>query len=130
MKRQLSYPSVSLQMLSDLNSLLDQHVKILRDLRSQTVLLQDAKDLATSNALDLSDAVGVTKHHTNLGWGKPLLGELANMALDVSGGNLQPGRRAALVRAGALRDALSTAVHTTHDSSCSFFQLDEPVKKS
>jgi len=105
-------PSVSLQMLSDLNSLLDQHVKILRDLRSQTcrfnqsfntkdratafsfqvsndsvrdealnvrmilcsavifsahtVLLQDAKDLATSNALDLSDAVGVTKHHTNL----------------------------------------------------------------
>ena len=57
---------VALQVLSDSHSLLDQHVKILRDGGGQTGLLEDAEDLVASYALDLSDTVRVTQNNADL----------------------------------------------------------------
>lgn len=57
---------VALQVLSDGDSLLDQHVQILGNGRGQTRLLQDAQDLVTSDTLDLSNTIGITKNDTNL----------------------------------------------------------------
>ncbi len=57
---------VSLQVLSDSDGLLDQHVQILRDGRSQTRLLQDTKDLVSGHTLNLSDSVGITEDDTDL----------------------------------------------------------------
>jgi len=107
--------SVSLQMLSDLNGLLDEHVKILWDIRGQAVGLEDSNNFLSSDGTDGGDTVGVTKQDTNLRRGQTLLGELADMVLDVLSGELEPSRRCALVRHGTLRDTLSWSMHATHD---------------
>ena len=106
--------SVSLQMLTDLDSLLDKHVKILGDLRGKTVGLEKTNNLLSGDGLDLGDTVGVTQDDTNLGGGQTLLCKLANVFFDIRGRDLQPRRRSALVRAGTLRDTLSGSMHTTH----------------
>ncbi len=106
--------SVALQMLSDLDGLLDKHIKILRDLRGKSIGLQDSNNLLSSDGLDLGDSVGITKNDTNLGGGQSLLCELANVFFDLRGSDLQPRRRSALVRAGTLGDTLSGSMHTTH----------------
>ena len=82
--------SVGVHMLLDGNSLLDKHVKILRDGRGKAVLLKDAEDLVAGDSLDLCDTVGITKDHTDLGRGKTLLGELAHVLLDLCRGSLDP----------------------------------------
>ena len=53
--------SVFLQMLTDLDSLLDKHVKILGDLRGKTVGLEKTNNLLSGDGLDLGDTVGVTQ---------------------------------------------------------------------
>ena len=106
--------SVALQVLSDLDSLLDKHVKVLWDFRGKTVSLKDANNLLSSDGLDLSDTVGVTKNDTNLGGGQTLLGKLADVFLNIGGRDLQPRRRRALVWEGSLGDTLSWCMHTTH----------------
>ncbi len=106
--------SVALQMLSDLDGLLDKHVKILGDLGGKSVGLQETNDLLSGDRLDLGDSIGITKNDTNLGRGQTLLCKLANLFFDIRGGDLQPRRRSALVRAGTLRDTLSGSMHTTH----------------
>lgn len=58
--------SVALQVLSDGDSLLDQHVEILRDGRSESGLLEDSDNLVTSDTLDLSHTVGITENDTDL----------------------------------------------------------------
>jgi hypothetical protein len=102
------------QMLTDGDRLLDKHIKILWDLRGQTVGLENTDDLLSSDRLDLGDTVGVTENDTNLGRGQTLLGKLADLVLNVLGGNLGPRRWCALVRLGTLRDTLSWCMHTTH----------------
>jgi hypothetical protein len=106
--------AVFFQVLSDLNSLLDKHVKILWDFRGKTVGLQNTNNLLSGNMLDLRDTVGISQDNTNLGWGQTLLCELAHMFLNVRGRDLKPRRRRALVREGSLRDTLSWCMHTTH----------------
>jgi len=106
--------SVLFQMLTDLDSFLDKHVKILRNLRGKTVGLKKTDNLLSGDGLDLGDTIGVTQDHTNLGRGQTLLGKLANVFLNISGRDFQPRRRRALVRAGTLRDTLSGSMHTTH----------------
>lgn len=49
--------AVDLEVLTDVNSLLDQEVQILGDLRGETIGLEDTNDLGTSNVLDQSDTV-------------------------------------------------------------------------
>jgi hypothetical protein len=57
---------VAVKMLAHGNSLLDEHVKVLGDLRGEGVLLQDSEDLVSGHASHLGDTVGVTKDDTNL----------------------------------------------------------------
>ena len=45
--------------------------------------LQDSQDFAASHALHLRNTVGVTENDTNLGRGKPLLRQLADMVLNL-----------------------------------------------
>jgi hypothetical protein len=106
--------TVALQMLTHLNSLLDKHVQILGDFRGETIGLEDTHNLLSSNGTDLGNSVRVTKDHTNLGGGKTLLGQLANVLLNIGAGNLAPTGGSAFVRAGTLGDTLSWCVHASH----------------
>ena len=71
--------SVSLQVLSIVDSLLDQVVEIFRDLGGKTVLLQDSEDLVSGDSLNLGDTVVVSEDDTNLRGRGALLGELNNL---------------------------------------------------
>ena len=48
-----------------------------------TMTLENAQDLASSNAFDLSNAVRITKNNTNLRWCQPFLCKLANVILNL-----------------------------------------------
>jgi hypothetical protein len=106
--------TVPLKMLTNLNSFLNKHVKILRDLRGKTVGLEDTNNLLSSDGVNRGDTVGITKHYTNLRRTKTLLGKLAYMILNIGARDLGPRRRGALVRLGTLRDTLSRCMHTSH----------------
>ena len=80
----------------------------INNLRRGTVGLEDTKDLGASDVADLANAVRVTKDDTNLRGGQALLSELANVLVDLLGGDLEPRGRSALVRDGASRNTLST----------------------
>lgn len=58
------YLSVSLQMLPDSYSLLDQVVQILRQVRGQTLGFEDPQDLVASDKTNLSHTMGVPQNHT------------------------------------------------------------------
>lgn len=106
--------AVSLQVLTDLDSLLDKHVKILRDLGGKTVGLEKTDNLLTSDRLDLGDTIGIPQDNTDLGRSQTLLGELADVFLNISRSDLEPRRWGTLVGLGTLRDTLSWSMHTTH----------------
>lgn len=82
--------SVSLQVLSDRDSLLDQEVQVLWDLWSQTVGFQDSQDLVTGNNLGLGDTVGISQKNTNLRRSQTLSGVLDNVLDNVTRGQLEP----------------------------------------
>jgi hypothetical protein len=71
--------SVSLQVLSDRDSLLNQEVQILWNLWSQTVGLQDTQDLVTGDNLSLGNTVSISQQNTNLGWGQTFSGVLDDL---------------------------------------------------
>ena len=58
--------------------------------------------------------MGVAEDDTNLRRGHTLLGELADVCLDVGSGSLEPSWRRAAVGAGRLGDTLALAVHASH----------------
>lgn len=82
--------SVSLQVLSDRDSLLDQEVQVLWDLWGQTVRLQDSQDLVTGDNLGLGDSVSISQDNTNLRWGQTLSGVLDNLLNNLIGAQLEP----------------------------------------
>lgn len=88
----------------------------------RTVLLQEAEDLGSGDALDLGDAVAVTQDDTDLGRRHTLLGKLADVLLNISGRGLEPGGGCTAVRAGRLGDTLSFAVHASHGEKCGVFK--------
>lgn len=57
---------VLLQVLTDRDGLLNEHVKVFGNLRGEAVLLKNSKDFAASNALHLSHTIGITKNDTYL----------------------------------------------------------------
>lgn len=81
--------AVTLQMLTDGDSLLDQMIQILRDLGGKAVRFKDPKDLVAGDRLDLRNTVRVAKDHTNLSWRKTLLCILANHVDDFIGRSLK-----------------------------------------
>merc|ERR1711991_811394 len=63
------------------------------------------------NQAELGNTVRVTQHHTNLGRGVTLLGELADVLADLLGRDLEPRRRGALVRNRRAGNILTRVVH-------------------
>ncbi|TNN49186.1 hypothetical protein EYF80_040605 [Liparis tanakae] len=53
-----------LQMLPDCDSLFDEVVQILRQIRGQTLGLQDPQDLVASDETNLSHTMGIPQNHT------------------------------------------------------------------
>jgi hypothetical protein len=74
---------VALEVLADGDGLLDEAVEVLRELRGEAVLLEETEDLGAGDRLDLRDAVGITEDHADLGRGEALLGELADVVLNI-----------------------------------------------
>ena len=106
---------IPLQMLPDQDSLLNQHIQILWDIRCQTIGFQNTNNFLSSNGFDLSDTIGITKDDTNLGRCETFLGKFANVFFDIRSGDFEPGRRSAFVGEGGLGDTLAGGVHATHD---------------
>lgn len=93
--------SVSLQVLSDGDSLLDQVVQVLRDVRGQTVRLQDSENLVTGNDLGRGNTVGISQDNTNLRGGQTLSGVLDDLLDNILSGQLEP--RGGVSRVGSRR---------------------------
>jgi len=89
--------AVSLEMLADSDSLLDQHVQVLWDLWGEAIRLEDSENLVTSDNLDLGNTVRISEDDTDLGRSSTLLCELADLIDDLLGGGLQPRRRGSRV---------------------------------
>lgn len=90
--------SVFLHMLPYVNSLLDQVVKVFGNFRGKSVLLQNSKNLAASDTLNLGDAVVVSEDDTDLGRRTSLFGQLDDLFDQVGGINLDPAGRGLSVR--------------------------------
>ena len=82
--------SALLQVLSDVNSLLDQMVEVFWDLWGEALLLQDSEDFASSDRFNLRDSVTISESNTDLRWGATLLGELDNLLNEIVVRDLNP----------------------------------------
>jgi len=102
------------EVLAHLHGLLDEAVEVLRDLRGEAALLEDAKNLAAGHVRHLRDAVRVAEDNADLRRRQTLLRELSDLVNDLGRRGLQPRGRRPPVRQGRLGDTLSLAVHTTH----------------
>uniref|UniRef100_A0A7S3LXS3 Uncharacterized protein n=1 Tax=Palpitomonas bilix TaxID=652834 RepID=A0A7S3LXS3_9EUKA len=105
---------VPLKMLANIHSLLDEAVKILGDLRGETLGLEDTDDGVASDNLHAGHGLRVTEKDTNLRGGKSLSGELHDALDDLVGALGNPGVGSPLVGGGCGGDTLTAAVHTTH----------------
>ena len=56
--------AVHTEMLADGNSLFDQEIKILWQLRGQTLLLEDAQDFVASDKADLGNSMRISEDDT------------------------------------------------------------------
>lgn len=99
--------SVSLQVLSDRDSLLNQVVQVFWDFWSQTVGLQDSHDLVTGDDTGLGDTVSISQQDTDLRWGQTLSGVLDNLLNDRVGGQLEPSWSISGVWNSGRRDTLT-----------------------
>jgi len=92
--------AVLLEMLANSYGLLDEVVKILGDAGAESVGLENAHYLASSDVLYLGNTVGVTKNDTDLAGSETLPGELANVVAHFAGGGLEPAGGSATVGQG------------------------------
>ena len=65
----ISVSSLLLDMLSNVNSLLDQVVEILGQGRSDSIDLENSKNLRSGDSFNLRNTVLISKENTDLGWG-------------------------------------------------------------
>ena len=82
--------TVSLEVLSDRDGLLDEVVEVLGDGWGEAVGLQDPEDLVSGNEFDLRDTVRVSEDDTDLRRRKTSPGELEDLVRDLLGGGLGP----------------------------------------
>lgn len=102
--------SVSLQVLSDGDSLLDQEVQVLGDLRSQTVGLEDSQDLVTGDNLGLGNTVSISQDNTNLRRSQTLSGVLDDLLNNLVRGQLEPSWGVSGVRGSRRRNTFTLIV--------------------
>uniref|UniRef100_A0A7S3LX87 Uncharacterized protein n=1 Tax=Palpitomonas bilix TaxID=652834 RepID=A0A7S3LX87_9EUKA len=98
---------VPLKMLANIHSLLDEAVKILGDLRGETLGLEDTDDGVASDNLHAGHGLRVTEKDTNLRGGKSLSGELHDALDDLVGALGNPGVGSPLVGGGCGGDTLT-----------------------
>ena len=103
-----------LNMLSDVDSLLDQAVEVLGKGGGESVDLQDSEDLGASDTLNLRDTVLISEDNTDLRRSGTLSGELADLLNEIGGGNLDPGWGSLSVRQRSTGNTFSLGVHSTH----------------
>lgn len=101
-------------MLAHVDSLLDELVKVLRDLGTKTVGLEDTDNFATGDGTDLTNSLAVTENNTDLRRRQSLTSKLADVIIDLLSRSLEPRGGSALVRDAPSGDTLSTTIHTTH----------------
>ena len=65
----ISVSSLLLDMLSNVNSLLDQVVEILWQGGGDSIDLEDSKNLRSGDSFNLRNTVLISKENTDLGWG-------------------------------------------------------------
>lgn len=111
--------SVSLQVLANGNSLLDELVQVLGDLGSETVALENTENLVTSDGTDLGNAMEISENDTDLRGSQTLLGQLADLVNDFLGRGLEPRGRRATVGESRGGNSLARCVHAAHLSSSS-----------
>lgn len=119
--------SVSLQVLSDRHSLLDQVVQVFRDLWSQTVGLQDSQDLVTSDNFGLRNSVSISQDNTDLRRSQTLSGVLDDLLNDVIGRQLEPSWGVSRVRSSGGRNSFSLKLVGVYKGSniiCVTLKLD------
>lgn len=119
--------SVSLQVLSDRHSLLDQVVQVFRDLWSQTVGLQDSQDLITSDNFGLRNSVSISQDNTDLRRSQTLSGVLDDLLNDVIGRQLEPSWGVSRVRSSGGRNSFSLKLVGVYKGSniiCVTLKLD------
>ena len=58
--------AIFLQVLSHVDSLLDEVVEVFRDFWSQSILLQDSEDLTASDTFDLRNSIVISENYTDL----------------------------------------------------------------
>ena len=104
----------ALQVLAHGDSTLDEAVHVLGNFGGQTVVLQQAEDLTTSDVLDLGNTHRVTELEANHGGGNTLTSELADGLDDVTAGLLQPLGRSTTVRNGRRGVSLARSMHAHH----------------
>ena len=103
-----------LKMLSNVDSLLDEVVKVLWDLRGEATLLQDSEDFASGDALHLRNSVTVSESYTDLRRRSSLLCHFTNLLNEVVGGNIYPAWCGLSVREASASDTLALGVHPSH----------------
>ncbi|GET92071.1 40S ribosomal protein S13, putative [Leishmania tarentolae] len=105
---------VAFEVLAHLGGALHQEVQILRDLRGEAVVLEDAQDLTTGHVLHLGNTHGITQLHADLAGHHTLAGALAHHLHHVAACNLQPRRGSAAVGESGRGLAPTVAVHAHH----------------
>jgi len=87
-----------LQMFAEGYGALDQHVKILGNLRRQSVMFQDTQNFSPCHSSNGTNTIGITKLTTNRRWRKAFLGKLADLLHNFLGRRFQPSRRRSSIR--------------------------------
>ena len=109
--------AVALEMFPDVHGLFDEEVQILGKCWRESVLLQQTQDFVTSDALYLSNSMGITEKYPNGRWRETFLCELAAVLFDSLGLNIEPRGWGSLVRGENTRaDALTFSVHASHSA--------------
>lgn len=99
--------SVSFQMLSDRDSLLNQIVQVFWNFWSETVGFQDSHDLVTSDDSSLSNTVSISQQNTNLRRSQTLSSVLDDLFNDSLRRQLEPSWSISGVWNGGRRDTFT-----------------------
>ena len=110
----ISVLAALVEVLPHRHGLLHEEVQILRDGRSEALLLEDTQDLVASDHLYLWHTEAVPQRDADGRGRHTLLRQLANLLAEVFRLQLDPARGPALVWEGRRGHALARSIHASH----------------